>query len=108
MKCKEEGCNTNIPEYAGYCAKHYKFIMPTSSDPNDYKLTFIMNKEDKREISAYLYMFGAWLTSRKERSGPFSSKDNAAPMADLLDEFIKKYDLGEPDFDLIPDGKDLN
>jgi len=56
----------------------------------------------KAEISAYLYMFGAWLTSREERSGPFSGHDDAAQMAALLGEFIKKYELGDPNFNLIP------
>ena len=61
----------------------------------------------EREIAAYLYMFGAWLTSRKEIAGPFSGSHNGAQMAELIDEFLGKYDMGEvePDFDLIPPGK---
>ena len=46
--------------------------------------------------SEYLYLFGGWLTTRKEVSGPFSEKHNAAGMAELINEFCKQYDLPDP------------
>ena len=56
----------------------------------------------KGAISAYLYTFGAWLTTREEQSGPFSSANEASQMAELLGEFIEKYQLGNPNFTVVP------
>ncbi len=36
-----------------------------------------------------IFAFGAWLTSRSEKSGPFSRVDDAAQMAELAGAFCK-------------------
>jgi len=57
--------------------------------------------EDNGVISAYIYMFGAWLTHRSQESGPFSATLDSAPMAELVDQYIKGRGLGEPDFEAV-------
>jgi hypothetical protein len=44
--------------------------------------------------SEALYGFAAWLSSQDEKT-VMSSKDNAAPITDLVDKFCKKQDLKE-------------
>ena len=54
------------------------------------------SKKDKVDIgveqSKALFAFMAWLTMRKEESGPFSAKHNASQAADLVAEFCKSQD----------------
>jgi hypothetical protein len=56
-----------------------------------------MIKLVKEELSPSeaLYGFGGWLTTRKEPL-TLSSHHNAAIVAELIDEFIKKQGLEEP------------
>ena len=57
--------------------------------------------ENNGIISAYLYLFGAWLTQRPTPVGPFSAKHDSAQMAELVDTFIKHKKLDDPDFEAI-------
>lgn len=50
-----------------------------------------------------LYAFMAWLTCREERSGPFSSRDNAAQGVELVVKFC-----GSQGWDIIPERDDCN
>ena len=56
-----------------------------------------MKRLVKEELSPSeaLYGFGGWLTTRDE-SVTISSTNNAAIVAELIDEFIKKQRLTEP------------
>jgi hypothetical protein len=51
------------------------------------------NSKEKKNVGfdqiEALFAFMAWLTCRKEESGPFSAKHNAAKAAELVDEFCK-------------------
>ncbi len=47
-------------------------------------------------VSGALYGFGSWLTTRDE-AVTMSSKDNAGVVAELIDKFIKKQKLKEPE-----------
>ena len=64
----------------------------------------------KKELSASeaLYAFAAWLTSRKEAI-TFSSKHSAAPVAELVNTFIKTNNLPDPDMKnaniIMPDNR---
>lgn len=52
-----------------------------------------------REMSASEALFGfmAWLTTREEKSGPFSATDmSSGSAADLVGEFCESNDLDEP------------
>lgn len=51
----------------------------------------------KRELtgSEAIYGFCGWLTSREEKT-IMSSSDDAAVIADLIDEFCKANDLSDP------------
>jgi len=55
--------------------------------------------------SGALYGFGGWLTTRKEPI-TISSKHNAAIVAELIDKFVKKQKLEDPEDywedDLVP------
>ena len=57
----------------------------------------MMEKDDVKELSASeaIYSFAGWLTSRKERT-VMSATDDAAPIAELVDQFCKSQELQEP------------
>jgi len=50
---------------------------------------------EELSASEALFGFGGWLTTRDE-AVTFSAKDDAAKMAELIDIFIKKYNLKDP------------
>ena len=50
-------------------------------------------KTSKIGEAGAVFGFGAWLTTRKKKSGPFSEKHEAGEMAELCDEFCKANDL---------------
>lgn len=62
-----------------------------------------LNQKEKLSAAKMfaLYGFMGWLTSRKEKSGPFSDTDEAAPAAELVDEYCKSQGWEVPD---NPDG----
>jgi len=54
-----------------------------------------LKKEDKLTASEALYGFCGWLAMRKEKT-VMSSSDDAAPIAELIDQFCKENGLAEP------------
>lgn len=60
------------------------------------RLAKAKSKKEKVNIGAAqaraLFGFMAWLTTRKEKSGPFSSKDHCGDAANLVVEFCDSQD----------------
>ena len=50
---------------------------------------------DKLTASEAVFGFAGWLTCRKEKT-VMSASDNAAPIADLVQQFIDENKLDEP------------
>ncbi len=50
---------------------------------------------DKLTASEAVYGFAGWLTTRAEKT-VMSASDDAAPIAELVDEFCKKHSLTDP------------
>lgn len=54
-----------------------------------------MKKVPESQVSEALYTFMGWLTTRKDRL-VLSAADDAAPAAEVIDEFCKANNIPEP------------
>lgn len=68
------------PYQVAYC--------PRAEDAERIKDLLVFSS-DRARVEA-IHEFAGFLVGRKERSGPFSSSDDAAPMAALIAEFLKR------------------